>query len=338
MNFNVQKPLSSKELTQEFIKYKNGDKEARNKIISCNARLVIHIAQKYQNANMDLSDLFSIGLIGLIKAVDTFNIEKNFKFTTYAGVCINNEILMFLRKHKKHEKEVSLDASLRIGKDQDEASIENILENPNVNIIEDYEKKESIEEIKKIIWELPEREKEVVLLYFGFYDNKEYSQKEIASKLGISQSYASRILSRALKIIKSKMDPKISSNKKTTRKTSMEDKKEKSKTKTQKDVKTKEQDIEIIEFNLENLQQLEILKIPTNIELLSNFTSKEAVIISLTLGFINNRYYSIKEVSDFLKINEVEIKQIILNYLNLYKKSIHEFLQQVVELSQEKER
>ena len=134
------------------------------------------------------------------------------------------------------------------------------------------------------------------------------------------------------------MDPKISSNKKTTRKTSMEDKKEKSKTKTQKDVKTKEQDIEIIEFNLENLQQLEILKIPTNIELLSNFTSKEAVIISLTLCFINNRYYSIKEVSDFLKINEVEIKQIILNYLNLYKKSIHEFLQQVVELSQEKER
>lgn len=352
MNFNISKPLSSKELTQEFIKYKNGDKEARNKIISCNARLVIHIVKKYQNTKINLSELFSIGIVGLVKAVDTYDLSKKIKFPSYAGVCINNEILMFLRRNKKHEKEVSLDAPLRIGKDQDEGSFEDLLENPNVNIIEDYEKKESIEEIKKFVSQLPELEREVIYLYFGFYKDREYSQKEIANKTGFSQSYVSRVLKRALKKLKIVMESSssITDRKSITRvqvlkpivsndliEFDLEVKQPKISQKTEESIEevVEEPIEEIIEFNEEQLKQLESLKVPTYMEILSNFTPKEAVIVCLGLGFINGKSYSIGEISDFLKINKQEIQEIVLKYLNLYRNNIKQFIDKTVELSNE---
>ena len=171
----------------------DGSKPSKDKLIEHNLRLVVFLAKKYENTGIDLEDLVSIGTIGLIKGVETYNLDKNIKLATYASRCIDNEILMFLRKNKKRRGEVSFEDSLSFDSEGNELRLEDILGTDDDivtrNIERETEKKLLYEEINK----LNDRDKEIMIMRYGLFDNKELTQKEVAEKLGISQSYISRI-------------------------------------------------------------------------------------------------------------------------------------------------
>ena len=167
--------------------------EAKHKLIEHNLRLVVFLAKKYENTGVDLEDLVSIGSIGLIKAINTYNLDKNIKLATYASRCIDNEILMFLRKNKKRRGELSLEDSLSYDAEGNELHLEDVLGTED-NIVtrgieEETEKRLLYEEINK----LPKRDKEIMTLRYGLNNTKEMTQKDVAEYLGISQSYISRI-------------------------------------------------------------------------------------------------------------------------------------------------
>lgn len=196
------KVIKEDELKENFKKLKKGDLKARDIIIKSNIRLVILIAKKYNIEGCDLEDLVSIGTIGLIKAVDTFDIEKQIRFSTYAACCINNEILMSIRKNNTNNiQKVNIEDTLSCDFEGNELKYLDILEDKNsdfvTKIIDNYLSKELLD----VIDSLSEKEKELVMLYFGF-DGNRYKQKEIAHMLGISQSYISRMISNILKKIK----------------------------------------------------------------------------------------------------------------------------------------
>lgn len=167
--------------------------EAKHKLIEHNLRLVVFLAKKYENTGVDLEDLVSIGSIGLIKAINTYNLDKNIKLATYASRCIDNEILMFLRKNKKRRGELSLEDSLSYDAEGNELHLEDVLGTED-NIVtrgleEETEKRLLYEEINK----LSKRDKEIMILRYGLNNTKEMTQKDVADYLGISQSYISRI-------------------------------------------------------------------------------------------------------------------------------------------------
>lgn len=196
------KVIKEDELKENFKKLKKGDLKARDIIIKSNIRLVILIAKKYNIEGCDLEDLVSLGTIGLIKAVDTFDIEKQIRFSTYAACCINNEILMSIRKNNTNNiQKVNIEDTLSCDFEGNELKYLDILEDKNsdfvTKIIDNYLSKELLD----VIDSLSEKEKELVMLYFGF-DGNRYKQKEIAHMLGISQSYISRMISNILKKIK----------------------------------------------------------------------------------------------------------------------------------------
>ena len=196
------KVIKEDELKENFKKLKKGDLKARDIIIKSNIRLVILIAKKYNIEGCDLEDLVSLGTIGLIKAVDTFDIEKQIRFSTYAACCINNEILMSIRKiNTNNIQKVNIEDTLSCDFEGNELKYLDILEDKNsdfvTKIIDNYLSKELLD----VIDSLSEKEKELVMLYFGF-DGNRYKQKEIAHMLGISQSYISRMISNILKKIK----------------------------------------------------------------------------------------------------------------------------------------
>ena len=181
----------------------NGDKSATNVLIEHNLRLVVFLAKKYDNTGIDLEDLVSIGTIGLIKGVNTYKMDKNIKLATYASRCIDNEILMFLRKNKKRKGEVSFEDSLSYDAEGNELHLEDILGTPNdiitVNLEKETEKQLLNEEIDK----LNERDRLIMSLRYGLHGKKDLTQKEVASKLGISQSYISRIEKKVIRRMKS---------------------------------------------------------------------------------------------------------------------------------------
>lgn len=186
-------PLSK----EEEIKYVelsiNGDIEARNKLIEHNLRLVVFLAKKYENTKIDLEDLVSIGTIGLIKGVNTYKLDKNIKLATYASRCIDNEILMYLRKNKKRGADVSLDESLSFDSEGNELHLEDILGTESDIVTKDLEENDMRKIMLKEIGKLNERDKQIMVLRYGLNNNREYTQKEVANLLGISQSYISRI-------------------------------------------------------------------------------------------------------------------------------------------------
>ena len=192
-------PLSREE-EDYYLKLKEeGDSLAKDKLIEHNLRLVVFLSKKYENTGVDLEDLVSIGSIGLIKAINTFTRDKNIKLATYASRCIDNEILMYLRKNKKVKTEISIDASLSLDGEGNELHLEDIL-GTDADIVtrpieEETEKKLMIKEVLK----LKPRDKEILVLRYGLFGNKELTQKEVAEKLGISQSYISRIEKRLIK-------------------------------------------------------------------------------------------------------------------------------------------
>lgn len=200
------KPLcESKE--QEYIKlHKTGDKEARNKLIEHNLRLVAHIIKKYYANESDHEDLVSIGTIGLIKAIDTFNPDKGIKLSSYASRCIENEILMHFRNTRKTSQDMSLDDSIDTDKDGNPLSLIDILATDD-NFQENLETKINLSKLNKYINDtLDDREKEVLFMRYGLEGNKPLTQREVADKLKISRSYISRIEKRALNLLRKRYD------------------------------------------------------------------------------------------------------------------------------------
>lgn len=192
-------PLS-KEMEEYYIqKMQLGDEEAKDKLIEHNLRLVVFLSKKYENTGVDLEDLVSIGTIGLIKGIQTFQSGKNIKLATYASRCIDNEILMHLRKNKKLKTEVSIDASLSFDSEGNELHLEDVLgTEPDIvtkEIEEENDKKIMLEEVMK----LKPRDRDIIVLRYGLLGNDELTQKEVADKLGISQSYISRIEKKVIK-------------------------------------------------------------------------------------------------------------------------------------------
>ena len=190
-------PLS-KEEEEKYIKLLlNKDKNARNKLIEHNLRLVSHIVKKY-NKKEESDDLISIGIIGLIKGVDSFSPDKGNKLTTYCARCIDNEILMYFRNNKKNNANVSLNEQIGYDKDGNEISLLDVLKTPNIDYIENINNKDNLELLFKNISILSDREKIIISKRYGLFGCDELTQKEIAKELKISRSYVSRIEKRAL--------------------------------------------------------------------------------------------------------------------------------------------
>ncbi len=191
-------PLSPSE-EKKYIELKeSGDKNARNKLIEHNLRLVAHIVKKYDKNNIDTDDLISIGTIGLIKGVDTFSSNKGVKITTYCARCIENEILMYFRSNNKYNKDISINEAIGYDKDGNEIAILDILKAPKPDFIEDINTKDKINLLKNYLKILTPREKEILIMRYGLNNSDELTQKIIAKKLNISRSYVSRIEKRAL--------------------------------------------------------------------------------------------------------------------------------------------
>ena len=196
-------PLSKEEEEYYLVMSGDGDMFARDKLIEHNLRLVVFLAKKYENTGVDLEDLVSIGTIGLMKGIKTFSIDKNIKLATYASRCIDNEILMFLRKNKKIKTEISFDESLSFDADGNELHLEDVL-GTEADIVtkpleDELNRTLMLEEINK----LPPRDKDIIIMRYGLYGKKERTQKEVAEILGISQSYISRIEKKVIKRLKS---------------------------------------------------------------------------------------------------------------------------------------
>ena len=190
-------PLNKDEEEKQINLLLKKDINARNTLIEHNLRLVPHIVKKY-NAGNETDDLISIGIIGLIKGIDSYSNEKGTKLTTYCARCIDNEILMHYRNNKKTNQNISLDEHVGYDKDGNEISLLDILKTPNVDYINDINIKDNIELLKKYISILSNREKLIIFKRYGLNNYKEQTQKEIASELKISRSYVSRIEKRAL--------------------------------------------------------------------------------------------------------------------------------------------
>lgn len=195
-------PLSKEEELKYLVRSKSGDEEARNILIEHNLRLVVFLAKKYENTTYDIEDLVSIGSIGLIKGINTYKIDKNIKLATYASRCISNEILMFLRKNKRKRAEVSLEDALNYDAEGNELHLEDILGTDENLVPNEYEKQVDKEVLAKEIEGLPDRDKEIMTLRYGLNNTKEYTQKEVAVMLGISQSYISRIEKKVIRKLK----------------------------------------------------------------------------------------------------------------------------------------
>lgn len=195
-------PLSKEEELKYLVRAKAGDEEARNILIEHNLRLVVFLAKKYENTTYDIEDLVSIGSIGLIKGINTYKIDKNIKLATYASRCISNEILMFLRKNKRKRAEVSLEDALNYDAEGNELHLEDILGTDENLVPNEYEKQVDKEVLAKEIEGLPDRDKEIMTLRYGLNNTKEYTQKEVAVMLGISQSYISRIEKKVIRKLK----------------------------------------------------------------------------------------------------------------------------------------
>lgn len=195
--------------TEKYLElYKNGDMKAKNLLIKHNIRLVIYIARKYLNNcdsfNIDFEDLVMIGIEGLIKAINTYKFDKGVKISSYATVCINNEILLYLKKNKKHNNVFRLEEVINVDFDGNELKVEDVYGYYTDDYVECWVEVARKNKIREILNELDHNEREIIMLYYGFYD-RVYQQKEIADVMGISQSYLSRKLKKIEMVLKRKL-------------------------------------------------------------------------------------------------------------------------------------
>ena len=195
-------PLSKEDEIKYLLEAQKGSEEAKNKLIEHNLRLVVYLSKKYENTKIDLEDLVSIGTIGLIKGINTYKMDKNIKLATYSSRCIDNEILMYLRKNKKRNADVSLEESLSFDAEGNELHLEDILGTDPDLVTKELEDNDLKLTLLKEIDKLPKRDKEIMKLRYGLFGEKEITQKELAERLSISQSYISRIEKKVIKKIK----------------------------------------------------------------------------------------------------------------------------------------
>ena len=199
---NLPGPLSKEEESKYIDLCLKGDEKAKEKLICHNLRLVVFLAKKYDNANVDLEDLVSIGTIGLIKGIETYKNDKNIKLATYVSRCIDNEILMFLRKNKKRNSEISFEDSLSYDGEGGQLHLEDVLGTSKDIVSKPIEDRADKTMLYEQLDKLKERDKLIISLRYGLYGNREMTQKEVAKTLGISQSYISRIEKKVIKDLK----------------------------------------------------------------------------------------------------------------------------------------
>ena len=193
------KPLTASEEREYLGRLKEGDQTARDVLIERNMRLVAHVVKKYQGTDYDTDDLLSVGTIGLIKAVNTFKVDKGSRLATYAAKCVENEILMLLRASKKLSREVSLFEPIGVDKDGESVNLVDVIEMDNREVLENIILSQDVEELYEAYEKcLKDSEKQVVSLRYGLFGKKEHTQREIAAILGISRSYVSRIEKKAI--------------------------------------------------------------------------------------------------------------------------------------------
>ena len=187
-------PLSAAQETVYLRQYQNGDMHARDILIERNLRLVAHIVKKYMNSGKETDEMISVGIVGLVKAVNTYNFEKGSRLATYAARCIDNELLMLMRGDRKLSREVSLYDPIGTDKEGNEITLLSILEHEDEDIIDQLDKKQSLRKLSKILSKvLTPREYFVVIRRYGLYGHHETTQRELAEQLNISRSYVSRI-------------------------------------------------------------------------------------------------------------------------------------------------
>lgn len=202
-------PLDTEEENQCLRGLLENDTASKNKLVEHNLRLVVYIAKRFENTKVGLEDLISIGTIGLIKAINTFNPEKNIKLATYASRCIENEILMYIRKINNHRTEISIDEPINVDWDGNELLLSDILGDHGDSVYSDLESDEDRKTVKKAISELNDRDRLIITLRFGLENGREKTQKEVADLLGISQSYISRLEKRIIEKLKKEIGNKI---------------------------------------------------------------------------------------------------------------------------------
>ena len=199
-------PPLKKDIEEDLVRKSNmGDLNARNKLIEHNLRLVVFLAKKYDTTKYDLEDLVSIGTIGLIKGIKTYKLDKNIKLATYASRCIDNEILMYLRKNKRRTKEVSFEDSINFDSEGNELKIEDVFGTEEDIVHKSIECQEDKTTLEEEIKNLDDRDREIIEFRYGLGGHKELTQKELADKLSISQSYISRIEKKVIKKLKNLM-------------------------------------------------------------------------------------------------------------------------------------
>ncbi len=191
-------PLKGADEQEALLALEQGDEAAKQLLIERNLRLVVFIARRFENTGVNLEDLISIGTIGLIKAINTYRLDKNIKLATYASRCIENEILMHIRKISSQKVEVSLDEPINMDYDGNELLLSDILGTEEDMILRPMEDDVDLCVLRQAVKELPEREREIVVMRFGLYGHKELTQKEVAQMMGISQSYISRLEKRIM--------------------------------------------------------------------------------------------------------------------------------------------
>lgn len=200
-------PLDKEQETEYIQRFKNGDEDAKKILIERNLRLVAHVCKKYNNSKIDQDDLISIGTIGLIKGINSFNPNKNIKLATYTARCIENEILMFMRTSKKQKSEVYLNEPIGKDKDDNVVTLQEVLENDERNIEDVVDLKFKVKELySKMDSVLEKREQDIIIMRFGLDGNKPKTQKEIAKLLNISRSYVSRIETKAIRKLSEKIE------------------------------------------------------------------------------------------------------------------------------------
>lgn len=195
-------PLKGDQEFDALKRLEQGDENAKQQLVEHNLRLVVYIARRFENTGINLEDLISIGTIGLIKAIGTYRLDKKIKLATYASRCIENEILMYIRKTSNQKAEVSLDEPINMDCDGNELLLSDILGTEEDMILRPLEDDVDLCVLRQALRELPEREREIILMRFGLEGRKELTQKEVAQKMGISQSYISRLEKRIMQRLK----------------------------------------------------------------------------------------------------------------------------------------
>ena len=198
-------PLKGREEADALDALERGEEQAKQLLIERNLRLVVYIARRFENTGVNLEDLISIGTIGLIKAISTYRLDKNIKLATYASRCIENEILMHIRKIAGQKAEVSLDEPINMDYDGNELLLSDVLGTDEDVVLRPLEDDVDVKLLRQALGQLPDREREIVTMRFGLEGRKELTQKEVAQKLGISQSYISRLEKRIMLRLKKEL-------------------------------------------------------------------------------------------------------------------------------------